>query len=581
MPDYEVSGMISKKEIAVIAFASAVLGLLIYGSNLFNLSVPIEGDVRAHIFKIDILHNALTQGSWPQWSTYLYNGFPVFQYYPPGFYFIGALLTYVTGYAVISYKLLLFLTLMTNGFVAYYFARRFLKLKFYLAFLCLVAYQTSTPLLVNYIYGAAPNLLAWSLSVIFLAFYLRNVMEGNTGRLSAVVIPALVFGISVLIHPFPALFNILAVFVFHAIWIARNEDRKHAVKTQLTYFAAVFGIGALLSTHYWLPFMITRDYVSPIHTANEDFWGSGIPFLIILAVTSLAVGIIIRLKVIKDFKLDLIIAYTLLSAALGFGLSRLAPFGLGDLIHEFRFASMAMPLFSILLIAFSLNAIPSNLGGRKIAAASIAVCLILITSVFPATYTWNKSHLDRLFSYTENYSQPEYEEILELATESRLITPPELGSLCEGDSPVTFGWHYNVESVNGPYNQGDPNFFQYTVHLEWEERWLYYEFTRENLMQEGAAGYIFVRCPRELTADTNGMTLIADNSYGQLWQMDESIDRAVSVSPILLDVQDAETVTEFFNIILPDGYKMVFTDINEVDNKLEQQFRYVMTDDES
>jgi len=54
-----------------------------------------------------------------------------------------------------------------------------------------------------------------------------------------------------------------------------------------------------------------------------------------------------------------------------------------------------------------------------------------------------------------------------------------------------------------------------------------------------------------------------------------------SVSPILLDVQDAETVTEFFNIILPDGYKMVFTDINEVDNKLEQQFRYVMTDDES
>ncbi len=572
---------IPKKEIAIVVFSSVVLGLLVYAPNLFNLSVPIEEDVRAHIFKIDTLYDALTKGSWPQWSTYLYNGFPVFQYYPPGFYFIGALFTFITGYAVISYKLLLLLTLISNGLVAYYFARKFLYLKFSFAFLCLIAYQTSTPLLVNYMYGTAPNLLAWSVSIVFLAFYLRNVIEGNLNKLSAIVMPALLFGITVLIHPFPAIFSVLAVIIFHAIWLARNENRKQAIKSQLVYFTAVFGIGALLSAHYWLPFILTREYVSPIYTLTENAWKGGMPFFLILAALALIIGLIIRLRVTRDIKLDILIAYVILATALGLGLSRYAPFGLGSLIHEFRFATMAAPLFSILLIAFSLNAIPPNLKERKLGAAFMGVCLVLITSVLPLVYTYGSVHFDRLFSYVQNYRQLEYTQILELATDGRIVIPIYHGYLLEGDSPVTFGWYYDVESVNGPYNQGDPNFFKYTVHLEWEERWLYYEFTRENLMQEGAARYIFIRSSREIAADMEGLTLIVDNSYGKLWQLDENVARAVNVTPILLDVQDTEIVTEFFNIILPDGYRMVFVDIDEADSELWQEFEYVILDDES
>ena len=61
-PAGNAGGRISGKEIAIVVLASLALGLVIYGANLFNLSVPIEGDVRAHIFKIDVLHQALSQG---------------------------------------------------------------------------------------------------------------------------------------------------------------------------------------------------------------------------------------------------------------------------------------------------------------------------------------------------------------------------------------------------------------------------------------------------------------------------------------------------------------------------------------
>ena len=120
--------------IAAPIVISLVIALLIYGPHLFNLTVPIEEDVRAHIFKIDILHSALSTGSWPQWISYWYHGFPAFQYYPPGFYLLGAIFTFVFKHAVISYKFLLFLTLMSNGLVTYYFSRRFLKFDFILPY---------------------------------------------------------------------------------------------------------------------------------------------------------------------------------------------------------------------------------------------------------------------------------------------------------------------------------------------------------------------------------------------------------------------------------------------------------------
>ncbi len=571
----------SYKEAVIVVSISIALALLIYAPHLLDLSVPIEEDVRAHIFKIDILYDYMSHGSWPQWNPYWYHGFPAFQYYPPGFYFLGAILTFITGYAVISYKLLLLLTLISNGLAAYYFSRKFLKLSLSMAILCLIAYQSSTSLLVNYLYGAVPNLLGWSVSVIFLTFYLRSATEGKVHRPKNVVASALLFGITVLIHPYPAIFSVLAIIVFHIIWLARSKGPLNTAKSQLLYFTAIFSIGALLTSHYWLPAMLTRDYVSPIYTFTSNAWRGGIPFLLILTLLALMIGLITRRKMTSDIKLDLLIAYVILASALGFGLVRFFPFRLGELLHEFRFATIIAPFFGILLVAFSLDAIPAAVKRRKFSIATIGICLILITSVIPFIRTYEPANLSRLFSYVQNYRQPEYAQLLESAENGRLIVPTVKGYLTEGDSPVTLGWRYSVETVNGAYNQGDPKFFQHTVHLEWEERWFDYEFTRDNLMQESAAKYIFIRHSRVPPKDTKGLTCIVDNSYGQLWELDERVARAVSVTPILLDVLEPERVTEFFNILLPKGYRMVFVSVDRVDEDMKEQFEYVMLDNES
>lgn len=643
---------------------SLAIALLIYGPHLFNHTVPGVEDVRAHIFKIDMLHSYLTQGSWPQWITYWYHGFPMFQYYPPGFYFLGAALTFIVKYAVISYKLLLFLTLMSNGLVIYYFSRRFLKFDFLPSLLCLIAYESSTALLLNYLYGAGPNLLGWSISIFFLTIYMSNVADGKTRGLVNIMLPALVLGVAILVHPFPIIFVGLAVLVFHIIWYLYNRSYLTALKSHLPYLAAVFGTAALISIHYWLPAFLTFNYASSIYTLTKDAWLGGTPYLLALVVLALAVALIIRSRIKGDIRLGLLIALLLLASAMGFGATRYLPFGFGSLVHEFRFATIIAPFFAILLIAFLLTYKPSHLKGDKVAAAfatsvylipiifivtrldflirllnlvfvdgyklgyaalvglvlhgfpefiiailpfcvillvafsldfspsekkrnkpfitlPMGVCLILLVCVLPLIFTWNGARLGRLFSYVSNYQQPEYSELMQSIETGRLIIPKGRGDLCEGDSPVTFGWYWDVETVNGPYNQGDPKFFKHTVHLEWEERWFDYEYSRENLMQESGAKYIFIRHSQPSLANSNGLTTSAHNDYGRLLELNEEVNHAVKVTPVLLDVENPTEVTEFFNILLPKGYRMVFVNVNDVNDDLKEEFEYVMIDNES
>ena len=186
-------------------------------------------------------------------------------------------------------------------------------------------------------------------------------------------------------------------------------------------------------------------------------------------------------------------------------------------------------------------------------------------------------------SYVDNYQTPEYAQLLQAVKDGRLIVTTDLGALGEGDSPVVFGWNYNVETTTALYNQGDPKFFKYTVHLEWEDRWLENQFTRENLMQESDAPYLFVKgmtIPTYLS-ESGDLNTAVSNSYGTLLQLNDDVARADSITPILLDVKYSSAVTEFFNILLPNGYRFVFVDANGVDNTIKNQFQYVMVDDPS
>lgn len=571
---------------------SFVIALLIYGPHLFDLGVPCAADAPFHILTIDTLHHSWIHGSWPDWIQWWYQGFPPLQYYPPGFHILGAVLTFITTNAVISYKLLLFFGLMSNGLVIYYFSRRFLQFSSAASILSLIAYESSYFILINYSMGAGPNLLGWSISILFLTAYLCNVTEGRVRGVKAVIYPSILFGIMVLIHPFPVIFAILAVIIFHILEFVRSKQRRVTGKAQLTYFVLVFGIGALLSIAYWLPFLLTHDYVSPLYTRTYEFLGTtGTGTLVFLTAFALVTGLITRWKLRNNAKLDLMLVYFILAAALGFGLAHYLPI-IGKLVHDFRFATIAVPFFGVLLIVFPLDHLLKSDKMRRYRRLFITTgvaCLMVVVVILPPIlihvqggWMGEASSIGKLFLYVENYRRPDYAALLKLVQDGRLLVPATKGGRAyETDFPVTFGWRYGVVNVRGNYCQGDPNFFSYTFHLEWHERWLNYEFTRENLMQEGGAKYLFIRNPNEPYQNMEGMERIVNNDYGQLWRLGAEVAHAASVNPILLDVSHPQQVTDFFNILVPGGYKMVFIDIGEVDEDMKGKFDYVMVDDEA
>ncbi len=49
-------------------------------------------------------------------------------------------------------------------------------------------------MLINVMYGEGPNLLGWSVTVVFLAVYLNQIMENKTGRLVNVVLAGITAG---------------------------------------------------------------------------------------------------------------------------------------------------------------------------------------------------------------------------------------------------------------------------------------------------------------------------------------------------------------------------------------------------
>jgi len=178
-----------------------------------------------------------------------------------------------------------------------------------------------------------------------------------------------------------------------------------------------------------------------------------------------------------------------------------------------------------------------------------------------------------------NYLTSDYKEIVDhIDPNYRILIPPRLGGLTDGDSYVTLAKELKIRSVNGPYNQGDPKFFDYTVLTEWQEKWLNIPHIRENLMQWGAAKYIFIRGPGKL--NFNDLELIVKNSYGSLWRYSKEVAEVINVSPILLDVSslNEKVVSYTFSYFMPEGYKFVLVNKNFADKSLLPNFKGVIVD---
>ena len=540
---------------------SIALACIIFGPHLFDLGSPVAFDVRSHVHKIGYLFHYLKMLKIPQWSPSWYEGFPFLQYYPPCFYFLGALLSFITGSALISYKLLMFLTLASNGFVLFYFMSEVLECDGRISLLAALLYESNILLLLNYFYGTGPNLLGWTLMVLFLTFYVKGMVVKTKG-ISIHDCMAFVFlTLSIYTHPFSVFFTMIGLCIFHIL------HRDFLLKLALMCACAL-----MVSAYYWVPVILTFGYASAnaIYNIYSPDTLKCIYFFVALGIGSYAAG-----KKIGNppIGLDLVMILTVLSVVFGFGFLSSGP--LGSLLHGFRFLSIIMP-FCVIASVFYFLHISYMTGRLKITGVVVAAACFVLLGPFP----WlNDLSLRPLFKYKSDYLTDDYRAVLQMARGGRVVIPRIRGGSFEGDSMVVYGWEKQVETVNGPFNQGDPKFFRHTVHLEWEERWLEHPVTRTNLMQEAGAEFLFIRKGNAPFYTMEGMSIILDNSYGQLWKMNAPAFRVMAVDPILMDVKSPDTVTKFFNILLSDGYRIVLVDIGDIDETWISSFRNVMVDD--
>ena len=161
----------------------------------------------------------------------------------------------------------------------------------------------------------------------------------------------------------------------------------------------------------------------------------------------------------------------------------------------------------------------------------------------------------------------------------RVIVSTRLGRLSRADSLVTYAPFYNFQSVTGAYSQGDPKFFNFTVHIEWEERWLFNKQTLNNIMGAAGADYLLVK---ETNKNRSVVDQGTDNKEAMLFSPAMEINQAAITMPALLDVskKNVQLVTDTINLLLPDGYQLPLVDAHGVDSADYNLFPIIVSEDE-
>lgn len=568
------SGLSKGLDILLIAIALAVI---IFGpQHLLSDGVPSVGDARAHVHRISYLTSGLGEGGVPQWDPYWYCGYPFFSTYPPLTYFIGAAFASLST-SVIAYKLLTVLALVLSSVGTYLFARKILNLNKFLSLAGMLMYETSAPVLFTYYpQGAIPMNLAWGFGILFLLCYIRTI---GTGKFKYFASSAILLAATILTHIFAAFMVLVLAAMLHLL--PRLSRSIENFKAERWGAFSVF-LGVLISGFWIFPFFSSVGYMSPLYETQARAISNSTFFLAFAAVVIILTLYLRKMR--HRFKNNIKWVWCFLSLIicliLGLGGTTYLPFG--EFLLSWRFLTIFAPFFIILCF---LLMVQRTLISKSIFIAASLIILIqtpyLMTIAGGITTETKGDHL-----------RPTYREITSIIDgKYRVIVPPDY-LLTSSDSLITFADRHNISTVSGAFNQGDPNFFLFTVHTEWERNWLRYENSRKNLMHESCARYLLVP-PIELKyySDTSGLTPIVNNNYGVLFMSDETPAYAATVTPILLDIYEPEKlkkerrtqrVTDFFNLLLPNGYKLVFiTPADFGGSEIPENIRYVITDEKT
>ena len=551
-----------KSEILVCSILS-ILTVLIFGYCSLDNSIPGE-DARSHIFKISMYSDYLS-GNGTDWNQYWYSGMPFDDFYPPTYYLLGGLINKLVANPITSYKITFSISMIIVNLSIYIMCRQLLSLSPKLGFISAMAFLTFPSVLKMYYCQTAPNFLSLGFSILAITLYK---IISNSFSIKTAFLTSVLTGLTLLTHPFPFLMILMAL-----TWIIIEKIFVKKFEFIISLILILLG-GLILAVPYFLPALLMIKWASPIYTHTYETIGRFAKGLVILMFTYTLICLLITLINKRELSERVIsnvlflIANAMASLLLGIGFAKMLP--LGRFIHECRFTALSAPAF-VILLTILMTRYPLT----KKLLTLLPISFLLSANVI----AYPEINLVKMHTRYLNHLTSDYREIVRhIDPNYRLLIPPRSGRLTDGDSYVTLAKELKIRSVNGPYSQGDPKFFDYTVLIEWQEKWLKIHYIRENLMQWGAVKYIFIRGPRKI--NFSDLELIVRNSYGSLWAYNKEVAGVVNVSPILLDLSslNERVVSYIFSYFIPKGYKFVLVDKNFSDKSFVADFKGVIVD---
>lgn len=206
--------------------------------------------------RLFVLTEALSQGSiYPRWvDVFGFNyGYPLFNFYPPLIYYVGAFF-HLLGFSILwSVKMVVIAGYILAAVGMYMFVKKLLNNR-PAAYLASVLYTYFTYHAINaYVRGAMAEF--FSMTVLPFVFLSLETLRRDTSIKNAFFF-SITFGLLILTHPliaFPAMLFIGA-YMLHSLVL-------HTNKIKYTLHAALgIAFGLLMSAFFWLPSMIERKF---------------------------------------------------------------------------------------------------------------------------------------------------------------------------------------------------------------------------------------------------------------------------------------------------------------------------------
>ncbi len=227
---------------------------------LFSATHISAGDTVGHYYGMYYLNKVLIpNGEVIGWCSNWFMGYPMFQFYFPAVFVLGALLGYVPGIALpVAFKIITAIGVFMLPICAY-ICFKLMKFEFPIP---LIAALFTLPHLFMENYsmwgGNIPSMLAGEFAFLF-SLSLMLVFIGSfysgINKNKRIILNSILFALMVLSHVFPAMFAAAASLFF---FIGRKNRRSN-----FAYMVKVFGIGLMLCSFWFIPMAAKSAYTVP------------------------------------------------------------------------------------------------------------------------------------------------------------------------------------------------------------------------------------------------------------------------------------------------------------------------------